>query len=122
LDDELDWPDKRPASVASLRGRAAQNLQRQINGAGEFHAYHAGRPVASVPSYLPPSGAARPPSRGSRVGEGAYVPPSGAQPSYSSGSSSQQPKKYSKPPVSEARRKVRDLLCKSKNDPRYFED
>jgi len=38
------------------------------------------------------------------------------------GSSSSLPPRAPKPPISEARRKVRDLLCKTKNDPRYFDD
>jgi len=123
LEDDLDWPETRPASMSALKGRA-QSVQRQLDGISEFqvNSSSVGRPVAAAPSYrasLPPSGASR-----------ATLPPSGAYTGGSSGGSSSaagfppsgQPRKYTKPPISEARRKVRDLLCKSKNDPRYFED
>jgi len=123
IDYEIEWPTKRPASIAALTGRA-QSVQRQLDGIPEFQLYtptlSTSRPVSRPPSFRPPSvapvsRASVPPSIGSSSG-GSY----GGAPA--SSAAANQSRKYTKPPVSEARRKVRDLLCKSKNDPRYFDD
>jgi hypothetical protein len=122
LEDEIDWPTRRPpSSVSSLRGRA-QSVQRQLDGIPEFQTYSSGsrgRASSVAPAYSSPMPASAPISvssyprsyvGGSTSGSGVV---SGLPPA---------PRRSSKPPVSAARQKVRDLLCKSKNDPRYFED
>jgi len=139
LEDEVDWPSSR-TSVASLRGRA-QSLQRQLNGIPEFqsHSYSAGRASSIGPSAAPSSSAAvrsysavpassysSPASSYSSVPASSYSSPatssySGAAGLPPSGMPKQLPR-APKPQMSDARRKVRDLLCKSKNDPHYFDD
>jgi len=126
-------------SVAALRGRA-QSVQKQLEGIPEFQFFDTVAPsgvsitrpraASSIPTYT---------AAGSSVKTtpSAYVPHSGASSAYSGGFSGGSsagtggssagagglpvPGKYTKPPVSETRRKVRDLLCKSKNNPHYFD-
>lgn len=110
---EVDWPTRRPTeTVNSLKGRA-QSVQRQLGGIPEFHVYNPSAPRAAsvAPTY----------------GTSSYGAPTHGASSYGGGSSSAgaglppaQPRQ--KRPVSEARRKVRDVLCRSKNNPHYFED
>jgi len=133
LEDEIDWPSTKP-TVTSLRGRA-QSAQRQLNGIPEFqmHGSPTFRASSIGPGAVPSSPAAGrsysgmpSSSAGSSYGTSSYNgaasrPPTGFSGSANTGLPKQLPR-APKPPMSEARRKVRDLLCKSKNDPRYFED
>jgi hypothetical protein len=122
-DEDYDYPRRGPSSFTGLHARA-QSAQRQLEGIPEFHVHSAAAPsraVSSAPTF-------RAPYTNYYGGTGAPATTSyGSAPSYGpsapAGSpGSKLPPKATKLPVSEARRKVRDLLCKTKNDPRYFDD
>jgi len=100
-----DYPSGRPPLAP---GRAS-SVQRHVDGPD----------YSSYSSYSPRGSNTTAPVYSSSV----TIPylSTGASPSSTSSMPPKPPKTYSRPPVSEARRKVRDLLCKSKNDPSYFE-
>lgn len=109
---EVEWPTMKP--LTSLKGRA-QSVQRQLDGIPEFQVYtpSRARAASTVPTFS--SVPAPSPVFPRIVSSGSSLPPPAAAPTNA-------PRKPNRPPVSEARRKVRDLLCKSKNDPHYFAD
>jgi len=98
-----DYPSGRPP----LPGRAS-SVQRHVDGP-DYSSYSSYPPRSSNPAPVYSSSVTIP-----------YLS-SGSYPSSTSSMPPIPPKTYNRPPVSEARRKVRDLLCKSKNDPKYFE-
>jgi len=135
-------------SVAALRGRA-QSVQKQLAGTPQFQFFDSVAPAGvsvsgfgshstfstakTVPepytSVRPRAASSIPTFRaaGSSVKSSPSVPAAStgySGGSYGGGSSSgalPAPGKYTKPPISDTRRKVRDLLCKSKKDPHYFD-
>jgi hypothetical protein len=104
LEDDDD-DDVSARKFANLRGRA-QSLQRQLDGRSEPRA-------PSLTRVVPPSAPAASVSA-PYYSTPAYTAPSG-------GANARLPPRAQKPPMSEARRKARDLLCKTKNDPHYFD-
>lgn len=132
------------ASVAALKG-TAQSVQRQLQGIPQFQFFDAEAPAgvtinrpraaSSIPTFRAAGSSVASTSSSVPAVSSAYKGSGGYSGGYSGGSSSAggsysggssaagvpQFGKYTKPPVSDTRRKVRDLLCKSKNNPHYFD-
>lgn len=88
--------------ISSSYGGRASSVQRQLNGVSDY------KPTVSYSAPLYSSGSGAPYTSSLPPASSSAIPPKA-------------PRNVSRPPVSEARRKVRDLLCKSKNDPHYFD-
>jgi len=136
---DLSAPGTRD-SVAALRGRA-QSVQKQLEGVPQFQFFDSVAPAgvsitrpraaSSIPTYRAAGASVVSTPVVSAVGKaysgGSYSGSGYSGGGYSGGASvgggavPAAPGKYTKPPVSETRRKVRDLLCKSKKDPHYFD-